>query len=235
MGRFDTTRWSLIVAVGGRGEQARSALAELCEAYWRPVYTYMRRYDHAPDRAADLTQAFFLHLLEHQGFERADPARGRFRSYLLTAARNFAANAHDRDGALRRGGAAPHRPLHGDDGRPLDLEAGARDSSPEAAFERQWALRLVERALDRLRAEYTARGQEALFHELSPLLTSDAPGGAPLPAEEAGARSDAARRTALSRLRRRYGEALRAEIADTVGAAAEVDDELRYLLQVLAS
>src|SRR4030095_14111255 len=108
---FTTTRWSLVVAAGGSGEQAAAALAELCQAYWRPVYAFIRRRGHPPDESADLTQAFFLHLLEHRVLERADQARGRFRSYLLTSTHNFLASARLHDLTLRRGGGTPHQSI----------------------------------------------------------------------------------------------------------------------------
>jgi RNA polymerase sigma-70 factor (ECF subfamily) len=232
--QFNTTRWSLIVAAGGGDEQANSALGELCQAYWRPVYAFIRRRGHSHDDTADLTQAFFLHLLEHRAFERADQARGRFRAYLLTAARNFLVSEHLRDLTLRRGAKAPHESIEALAAeRCPSLNAQDHESSPEVVFERHWALNLTERALERLRTEYGARGQEDLFNELCPLLTSDgaaSPPGTP----RHGHAGDAAHRTALHRARRRFGEALRSEIRETVSDSHEVDDELRFLLRVLA-
>jgi RNA polymerase sigma factor (sigma-70 family) len=230
---FKTTRWSLILTVAGRGEGADDALSELCQVYWRPVYAYVKRHGHSPQDAADFTQAFFLYLLEHECFERADPSRGRFRTFLLTAARNFLSNA--RDHALtRRGGArTPHESIDAIDAeRYLAMNASDLESSPEMVFERQWALRVTERALDRLQREYVERDQEQLFHELRPFLTSDGPG--PDGSTPTDRRHDAFR-TALSRARRRFGEALRAEIRETVSDAEDVDDELRHLLRVLAT
>ena len=227
---FETTRWSLIVAAGGDDTVASDALAELCRVYWRPVYAYVRRHGHAPDQSADLTQAFFLHLLEHRGFERADPSRGRFRAYLVTSARNFLLNARARDVTLRRGAGARHESLDAIEAeRYLSLNAGDMESSPEAVFERQWALRVLERALERLQREYAGRGQEDVFLAVRPFLTSDAA----VPA--AAGPADDAFRTALSRARRRFGEALRDEIRETVAATEDVDDELRHLLRTLAT
>jgi DNA-directed RNA polymerase specialized sigma24 family protein len=233
---FTTTRWSLIVAAGGSGEQAAAALAELCQAYWRPVYAFIRRRGYPPDESADLTQAFFLHLLEHRVLERADQARGRFRSYLLTSTHNFLASARLHDLTLRRGGGTPHQSIDAIESERLPLlSALDQESSPDAVFERHWALNLAERALERVRTEYAARGQEAQFATLRPFLTSDAQ---TLPSKDDSTRGagagDAAYRTALRRARRRFGEALRAEIRETVGDTDEVDDELRFLLQVLA-
>jgi RNA polymerase sigma-70 factor (ECF subfamily) len=233
---FSTTRWSLIVAAGGPGPEANAALAELCEGYWRPLYAFIRRRGHAPDDAADLTKAFFLHLLEHRAFERADESRGRFRSYLLTSAHNFLASARLRDLTLRRGANVRHESIDAIEAeRHPMLSAHDQESSPEVVFERHWALNLAERALERVQADYASRGQEDAFRELRQFLTSEAPapsstGGA----AHSGNPGDAAHRTALHRARRRFGQALRAEIRETVAERPDVDDELRFLLRVLA-
>jgi RNA polymerase sigma-70 factor (ECF subfamily) len=229
---FKTTRWTLIAASAGDDLRAKGALAELCQIYWRPVYAYIRRRGYPPEESADLTQAFFLGLLERGAFARADPSRGRFRAYLLTSARHFLLNARAHDLSLRRGARTPHESIdaHREE-RALALDPTDHEASPEAAFERQWALRVTERALERLKSDYSARGQEEVFQDVRAFLTSDAP-----PREgPAGAKlSDDAFRAALSRARRRFGDALRAEIRETVDDDAQVDDELRYLLRVLA-
>lgn len=232
---FRTTRWSLILAAGGGDEQAKAALAQLCEAYWKPVYVFIRRKGHAPEAAADLTQAFFLHLLEHRGFERADQSRGRFRSYLLTAARNFLVSARLHELTARRGANLQHEAIGVVDAeRCPSLSAQDEESSPEVVFERQWALNLTERALERLRSEYASRGQQNVFDELCPLLTSDIPPPSGETQAQRAQPSDTAYRTALHRARRRFAEALRAEIEETLDDSEGVDDELRFLLQVLA-
>ena len=187
---FKTTRWSLIVSAARGDAYANDALAELCQEYWRPVYAYIRRHGHAPDESADLTQAFFLHLLEHRSFEKADQTRGRFRAYLVTSVRNFLSNARTSALSQRRGAGAPHDSIDAIDAeRYLALNAADLESSPEAVFERQWALRVTERALERLKRDYAERGQEATFDELRPFLTSDAPahddGAAAGPANDA--------------------------------------------------
>ena len=147
MTRFMTTRWTLIVAARSDDDRAREALTDLCQAYWRPVYAYIRRHGRTPEQAADLTQSFFLHILENRGFERADPARGRFRSFLLTSARNFLANAREHDMTERRGGRSSHVSIDlVDTERHLAGDAADPQYSPEAAFERQWAIQLMERA-----------------------------------------------------------------------------------------
>jgi RNA polymerase sigma-70 factor (ECF subfamily) len=232
---FKTTRWSRIAVASGDDAEAREALEELCGAYWRPVYAFMRRHGRDPEAAADLTQAFFAQILERRAFARADPSKGRFRSYLLTSARNFLVNTHEREIAGRRGGDACHVDLDIDEAeRCLAQGQGSVDSTPHVEFERQWAIRLVERTLDRLRAEYAGRGQTPLFERLQSSLTSSADLDAPT-TPGAASMSPEARRMAVHRLRRRYGELLRAEIADTVGERADVDDELRHVLRILAS
>jgi|SoiMethySBSTD1v2_1073268.scaffolds.fasta_scaffold446512_2 RNA polymerase sigma factor (sigma-70 family) len=230
---FSTTRWSLILASGTADTTANAALSELCEIYWRPVYAFIRHHGHAPDEAADLTQAFFLNLLEHRGFERADPARGRFRAYLVTSARNFLINAHAHTTTERRGAKFHHESIDALNAeREFALNAADPESTPDAVFEQQWALRVAERALEKLRQDYAERGQEQVFQDLRPYLTSHAHEDSPSAA--AGLSPDAFR-AALSRARRRYGEALRAAILETVQDVRDVDDELRHLLRMLST
>ena len=230
---FRTTRWSLVIAAAGGDAVANDALSELCQVYWRPVYAYIRRHGHAPDAAADLTQAFFLYLLEHRGFERADPSRGRFRAYLVTSARNFLLNARQRALSLRRGARTQQESLDAIDAeRYLELNATDLESSPDAVFERQWALRVTERALERLKRDYVERDQAHVFQQLRPFLTSEIP---PDDGSTTTSVSSDAFRAALSRARRRFGEALRAEIRETVDESEHVEDELRYLLRILTT
>jgi len=228
---FKTTRWTLIAASAGDDSRASAALAELCQIYWRPVYAYIRRRGYSPEESADLTQSFFLALLERGAFARADPSRGRFRAYLLTSTRNFLLNAREHALTLRGGARSHHESIDADVGeRALAADPADVETSPEAAFERQWALRVTERALERLREDYVSRGQEDTFQEVRVFLTSDAP---PPEGSTRTKLSDDAFRAALSRARRRFGEALRAEIRETVDDDGQVDDELRYLLRVL--
>jgi RNA polymerase sigma factor (sigma-70 family) len=228
---FKTTRWTLIAAASRDDAAANEALAELCQVYWRPVYAYIRRHGHAPEEAADLTQSFFLHLLEHRAFERADPSRGRFRAYLVTASRNFLLNAQARARTLSRGAGAKHESIDTMDAeRHLALNAADLESSPDAVFERHWALRVAERALERLQNEYGQKGHAAAFEQLRPFLTSDASPSRDTAVDQ----SSDAFRAALYRARRRFGEALREEIQATVDDPGDVDDELRYLLRALS-
>jgi RNA polymerase sigma-70 factor (ECF subfamily) len=232
---FATTRWSLVAAARDRAAPpARQALAELCRAYWYPVYAYVRRSGRGHAEAEDLTQEFFTRLLEKDALAAVDPARGRFRSFLLAACRHFLANQDARARARKRGGG--RRPL------PLDL-AGAHDryrrepahaDTPEKLFERRWALALLDEVLGGLRREYEAAGKGPLFALLKEHLTGDDPG---LPHGEAARQlgtTEGAVKVAAHRLRRRYRELLRQEIAQTLADPAEVDDEIRSLFAALA-
>lgn len=229
---FITTRWTLLAAAARDDTAANDALAELCQVYWRPVYAYIRRHGHTPEDSADLAQGLFLHLLEHRAFGRADPARGRFRAYLVTSARNFLLNAQARASTVSRGTRWKHDSIDAIDAEHhLALTATDLESSPEAIFERQWALRVIERALERLKQDYVDRDQVHVFDELRPFLTSNAPGS--LGNSGMDQKSDAFR-AALYRGRRRFAEALREEIHATVEHVEDVEDELRYLLVVLS-
>ena len=229
---FRTTRWSLIAAAGdATGPDGRQALADLCRLYWYPVYAYVRRRE--PDRhaAEDLTQAFFARLLEKNDLAAADPARGRFRSFLLTACQHFLANRHDHDTARKRGGGV--KPLSIDFG-PGEERYAREPASPhtaEAEFERRWALALLDQALNELRAEYTEAKKAELFDALKGTLTGDSTSYRDL-----GGRlglTEGAVKVAVHRLRQRYREKLRAVIAETVDGPAAVDDELRDLFAAL--
>jgi RNA polymerase sigma-70 factor (ECF subfamily) len=232
-GRFLTTRWSLIVAARqAEAPQARDALAELCRLYWYPLYAYVRRRGHDASAAEDLTQAFFTHLLEKHALASVSPERGRFRSFLLASCQHFLANERERAQALKRGG-----------GRvvSLDLSAAAgwygrepADEEPERLFERRWALALLDQALQQLRGEYDAGGKGALFAALRGQLTGD---GTEPYAELAKtlALTESAIKTAVHRLRKRYGEILREQIRETVASEADIDDEVRALFAALGS
>jgi RNA polymerase sigma factor (sigma-70 family) len=236
--RFRTTRWSVVLAAGAGDERAAGrALEELCRMYWWPIYAFVRRHGHDADRAADLTQAYFLSLLERRDLERMDPERGRFRSFLLAALRNFLAKQRVREHTQKRGGG--ERPLSLDidleDAEPRFVREPASDSSPERDFERRWAITLLERVLRRLREEAAAADASERFELLAPHLTGH---GDAVPYREIGERlglSESAVKVAVHRLRKRYGELLRAEVAETVAREDEVDDEIRSLLAAVAS
>lgn len=229
---FRTTRWSLIAAAGdAAGPDGRQALADLCRLYWYPVYAYVRRRGHDRHAAEDLTQSFFARLLEKNDLAAADPARGRFRSFLLTACQHFLSNQHDHDTAQKRGGGV--KPLSIDFGQGEERYARepADPHTPEAEFERRWALALLDQTLTELRAEYAESKKVALFDTLKGTLTGDATSYRDL-----GTRlglSEGAVKVAVHRLRQRYRDKLRAVIAETVDGPAAVDDELRDLFAAL--
>jgi len=233
---FATTHWSLVLAASGQpSPQARNALADLCRAYWYPLYAFIRRSGHGAGAAEDLTQEFFARLLEKGWLGQADRAKGRFRSFLLTACKHFLANERHRAQAQKRGGDVTHVPIdfHGADARYAREPAEAM--TPERLFERRWALALLDHVLSELRAEYTAAGKEQLFETLKDRLggASDA-----RPYEAVAAElgmTEGAVKVAVHRLRQRYRDRLRDAIARTLDDPAAVDDEIRHLFAVLSA
>ena len=232
---FVTTHWSLVVSAGGNDSpHARNALEKLCRSYWFPIYAFVRRQGHGPHDAQDLTQEFFARLLEKKSLAGADPAKGRFRSFLLASLKHFLANEWDKTRAQKRGGGQILIPI---DVATAETSCGfepADNLTAENIFEQRWALTLLEHVLARLRAEYVRDGKENLFEQLKPTLTeaSRTVGYAEI-ATRLGT-TEGAVKVAVHRLRQRYREVLRAEIADTVASPGEVDDEIRNLFAALA-
>jgi RNA polymerase sigma-70 factor (ECF subfamily) len=224
----------MVLAAGKRSSpESLDALAQLCARYWFPLYAYARRRAHDVHEAEDLTQAFFATLLEKDCLAAVKPERGRFRAFLLTAFKHFLANQWDKSRAQKRGGGVTSIPLDFvSAGRRYALEP-ADHLTPERAYERQWALNLLDEVLDRLRAEYVGAGKIDQFERLKPLLTPGTarPSHADL-ARDLGMTAGAVG-VAAHRLRRRYVELLRAEIGQTVADAREVDDEIRSLFTAL--
>jgi RNA polymerase sigma factor (sigma-70 family) len=230
--QFPTTRWTVVVAAGDpHRKETRSALASLCENYWYPLYAYLRRRGYPADQAQDLTQAFFMRVLEGRYLDRADPEKGRFRSFILTSLKFFVADEADRDRAQKRGGGAV-LPLEFVSGEDRYQREPAHDETPERIFERRWALSVLERVVKRLRNEFIQHGRPEHFDRLKVFLVgeSDAPYAA-LAREMK--MSEGALKVAIHRLRKRYRELFRQEIADTVADPAEVEAELRFLATVL--
>jgi len=234
--RFDfaTTRWSLVIAAGEKDDPAsEKALAELCQAYWYPVYAYVRRRLGDVHEAQDLTQAFFERLLEKQTFRTADPSRGRFRAFLLTACKRFLINEWHKGRAAKRGGTAA--PLS------LDFPAGESRYSIEPAdtltaerlFEQQWVITLLARVLQKLKEECIAKGKDDHFKQLKAFLSGTKSADAYEAAAAALGISTGAAKVAAHRLRTRYRELLRSEIAQTLDRAEEVEDEIRNLFAIL--
>ena len=230
---FDTTRWRLILKTRDSDPNAApSALEELCQIYWQPLYAYLRKSGQDPESARDLTQGFFTQLLERHDLDKADPERGRFRSFLLTALINYSRNQWARESAQKR----PAR----NGAISIDVsaaEGGLREmltdhTTPEQLFERQWALALLQSAVDALREEFAHSGKSERFEALSPYLTVDVK---PASYEELSDRlgiSPGAVKVAVHRLKNRYGEIIRQKVADTVNDPKEVDGEIAHLLTV---
>ena len=233
--RFLTTHWTEVLAAGRNDTtRARMALTQLCETYWYPLYVYVRRRGHSSHDAEDLTQEFFARLLEHNWLARADQAKGRFRTFLLTAMERFLANEWDKVRAQKRGGGQPFVPVQFDAAETRYGVEPADDRTPEQAFERRWALTLLDSVLQQLEAEFRAQGKTELFAALQPCLVGDRER---LPYQELARQSglsEGSLRVAVHRLRGRYRELLRAEIANTVASVEEVEAEMRHLFSVLA-
>jgi RNA polymerase sigma factor (sigma-70 family) len=221
----------MVLAAGANMSSAgaREALATLCETYWYPLYGFLRSRGYSAEDAQDLTQAFFVRVLEKHTIGHADPARGRFRSFLLTALKNFAANEHDKEIAGKRGGGVPivSLELEGAEGR-FQMEPPS-DETPERIFDRRWALTLLDRVMSRLKAEGVRAGKKSQFEGLKTYLTGDQPQLTyAQTASELGI-SEGAAKVAVHRLRKHFRDLVRDEIAQTVSSPEEIDDELRHL------
>ena len=234
-GPFTATRWSVVLAAGRPDSAAAAAaLEQLCGSYWHPLYAYARHQGHLPPDAEDLTQEFFARLLAKNYLASADKEKGRFRSFLLTMFKRFLADEWDRSRAQKRGGGL--RPLTIDT---ETAEAGYQqdwieDATPERVFEQRWALSVVNRAINRLEAEFTQAGRAVEFERLKTFLTLEK-GAIPYAAAatEYGM-TEGALRVAIHRLRQKFRRHLRAEVAQTVASPEEIEEEIRYLLTVLS-
>ena len=231
---FQTTRWSLVLAAGEIGtSESKAALSDLCEAYWFPLYGFLRRQGCDADEARDLTQGYFLALLEKNYLDDVRPDAGRFRSFLLASLKHFVSKQRDRARAQKRGGGATSVPIDLASAEERYAYEPRADGNPETLFERQWALTVLERAMTRLGKEFEEAGKADRFLHLKSLLTGAAP---QIPyrriAEQLGT-TEATVKVTVHRSRRRLGQLIRTEIAETVSTPADVDDEVRYLLRVL--
>lgn len=234
-GAFPTTRWSVVLNAGAdSASQAHAALETLCTQYWYPLYAFVRRQGRTHAEAEDCTQEFLAQLLANAGIPHARPERGRFRTFLLAAVKNFLANEWHRTQAAKRGGGQIllSLDLAGADER-FACEPVEPGCTPEQAFDRSWALGLLERATETLREDYAKSDRAVLFAELAPQLWGHASAETlDVPAARLGMTA-AAFTVALHRLRRRLGEKLRALVAETVRDPADVDGELRYLIEAV--
>jgi RNA polymerase sigma-70 factor (ECF subfamily) len=232
--RFDTTQWSVVLTARQRSEPgAEEALAQLCEAYWLPLYAFVRRQVGDAEQARDLTQAYFLKLFEKDFLDDVEPAAGRFRSFLLASMKHFLINEWKSERTVRRGGKTKLLSLDFDDAEGRFRSDPVDEETPERIYEARWARAVLERTTDALRREFASGARAEHFERLAPLLT----GGktAQSYAEIAGELgvSESAIKMTVHRMRRRFGDLLRAEIGRTVSDPDDVDAEIRYLFEVL--
>ena len=232
---FSTTHWSVVLLAGqDDSPQAAQALEQLCQTYWYPLYAYVRRQGHSPEDAQDLTQEFFTQLLAKHYLARVDPRKGKFRSFLLAGLKNLLRDEHDKASRLKRGGGQAVLSLDAQTAEArYQLEPMDQDD-PERAFERSWAQALVERVLARLEQEHVQAGKTEHFACLKQFLTGakdyqDYPAVA-----EHLEMTEGATRVAVHRLRQRFGELFREEVADTLTDPGEIAAEMRHLLSVLS-
>lgn len=233
---FATTHWSVVLTAGTHSDttRAQDALARLCQVYWYPLYAYVRRRGHNAHDAQDLTQAFFEQLLRRQSLAAADPERGRFRSFILVAMNHFLANEWKKVVAQKRGGGSQHLSLDWATAEQrFDLEP-ATTAAPDRIFEKQWALALLGEVLNRLEREYRAEGKAELFAAIKETLLGRHESQPYAELAVALGTNENALKVAVHRLRRRYRELIRAEIANTLDHSEDVEAEMRHLFQVLA-
>jgi len=231
---FATTQWSVVLAAGNVGRhEARIALAQLCETYWYPLYAYVRRRVGNVHEAQDLTQAFFSHLLEKQAIARADRDRGRFRAFLVAAFKNFLANEWGKARAEKRGGGKAPLSIDVDSGESRYQIEPSHELTPETLYERRWVLTLLDRVLDGLRIELAEAGKAEHFEQLKGALTGQPTAADYDRAAKALKISPAAAKQAAYRMRKRYRQLFREEVARTVADEDEVDDEIGRLLATL--
>ena len=233
---FSTTRWTMVQRAGGEGAEAEAALSDLCEAYWMPVYRFLKREGRNEDDSRELAQAFFAKLLATGKIDGVDPNKVRFRSYLLGALKHFLAQKRRDDGRQKRGGDVE---IHSLESGGSETSPGLQVADPKAAvsdvsFDRQWALAVMERALEVVRNEMVAANRERQYEELKPWLVGDTSQLSQGDAAEALSLKPGAVKVAIHRLRQRYGAAVRHEIAQTVSDSSDVAEELRYLIEVLS-
>lgn len=234
-GSFAPTRWTLVLRARGDSPEAHAALSTLCEAYWQPVYQFLRREGRDDDSARELTQEFFARLLARGRIDSVEPGRGRFRSFLLGAVKHFLADLRDRERAAKRGGGKDLRPL--DCGADTKSELPLPDPTglvPDMFFDREWALALVGRAVAALEAKFAEDNRSHHFQTLKPWLLGDVESFSQSEAARVLGLSESAVKVAIHRLRKRFREMVKQEIAQTVADPAAAREELLYLLEVLS-
>jgi RNA polymerase sigma-70 factor (ECF subfamily) len=233
---FATTRWSVVLNARASGAPAASeALEVLCRTYYYPLYAYVRRQGHNAEEAEDLTQEFFSRFVGNDFLASVDPQKGKFRSFLLASLKHFLSVARIRESAIKRGGRQTFVPLDDADVEQRFLSEPGAELAPETAYDRGWATTLMERAWDSLRQECAAEGKAELFGRLRPFLSREPSVGEYAQVAPAAGLTPGAFSVAVHRMRQRYGQHVRNEVANTVAHPAEAEDELRYLYQVLTS
>lgn len=234
-GGFNTTHWSVVLLAGQEGSsEAASALEHLCRTYWYPLYAYARRQGHSPADGEDLTQQFFAGFLEKKYFGLADPERGRFRSFLLASFKHFLANEYNRSRTAKRGGLYGFVSWDEAEAEARYSKDLAHETSPEKLFEQTWVLTLLDNVMRNLQREYVRAGKEKLFDALQVFLSGEKSETTYKQIGESLQMGESAIKMAISRLRQRYGEMLRREIAHTVTGTTSVEQELRHLLGALS-
>ena len=230
---FQNTLWSQVVAAGKLDlPNSQQALEELCRLYWLPIYVFLRRWGHDREEARDLTQGFFAYLLEENVLAKADPDRGRFRSFLLGVLKNYVSNQQNWAKAIKRGGKDKIVSIDEETAEGLYANEPVTDTTPDKIFERRWALAVLEEAMKRLRAEYAQASMQSLFETLQPWLTGDQESGFAALAEQLG-KSESNARVLVHRLRDRFRKLIRAVIADTVTNVDDIETEFAHLQAAL--
>ena len=235
-GRFRTTDWSVVLlSAQTQLPGSRIALADLCRLYWYPLYAFVRRRGHNAEDAQDLTQGFFLSLLERKSLRQVGPERGKFRSFLLASLKNYLSDAFDRDHSIKRGGQIEFVALDLEEGEERYREDPVDFLTAERIFDARWAMTLLSHAIERLRQEYSSQGKGTFIEALQPFL--DPTNSKRLPTyEEAAERLEVSLggvKTLIHRLRKRYSELLREEVARTVTDPRAIDDEIHALCEAL--
>jgi RNA polymerase sigma-70 factor (ECF subfamily) len=234
-GEFTTTHWSVVLAAGqAESPQAAEALEKLCRTYWYPLYAFVRRQGHGPHDSEDLLQGFFARFLEKHYLEDVDRAKGRFRSFLLGALKHYLANEWDKARAVKRGGRIEFLSLEGEAAESRYWEEPASELTPERLYEQRWACVLLERVMARLQQDFDATGKGPLFEALKGFLLGEGRSASYADLAAKHGLSEGALKMKVQRLRLRYQRLLREEIAHTVARPEEVDDEIRYLFNVVS-
>lgn len=229
---FKTTRWSVVLAAAGQETDRHRALGWLCEAYWYPLYAFVRRRGHDTESASDVVQSYFLRVMEKDVFRDVDPGAGKFRAFLLASMKNFLSNEREREQAVKRRAENPAFTVSLDGADELYRREASQELNAEELFEKRWALTVLDRAVERLGRDYDQLGRGGLFERLRGFLTGEVEDSY---VEIAAAldMKEGAVKTAIHRMRKRLGRVLREEVAQTVSDPEQLDDEIRHLLRVV--